>query len=1102
MVNTASEVIQSSDRLRILAELSLLDSPAEAAFDRLTKLASKILNTPMSLVSLVDSDRQFFKSQVGLAEPWASLRESPLSHSFCQYAVITGRPFIVDNATENSLVQENLAIPDMGVIAYAGIPLFCAGQALGSFCVIDTQARHWTDEEIDILQELAASAITELELRHELMNHRRTEAELRESQKFIQQITDTVPDIIYVFDFNEQYNIYLNQKISNILGYEIEEIQAMGDTVLQRLVHPDDLERVMKYQASLMNLSNGEIAENEYRMRHANGEWRWLYSREAVFKRDEDGTPIQILGVVGNTTERREIAEKLAQERNLLRILIDHLPDYIYAKDTSSRFTIANKVTAMHLGAASPDEIIGKTDFDFSPPEFAEQYLADEKMLFQTGEALIGKEEPLYDHATSSEKWILTTKIPLRDSDGNIIGLVGANRDITERKAAQDKLRESEERFRAISEASPFGIFLTDADGNCIYTNQFYQQITGLSFQQALIDGWKSAIHPEDRENVLSAWEEAARSKSPFEGVYRYQHRDGITVWTSVKAVKIQDSEAIVGYLGTVEDITSRKLMQEKLAQERTLLRTLIDNLPDYIFAKDTEGKFLISNKAHAQAVRVTDPEAMVGKTAYECWPQELAAQYEIDDRLVIQSGRTLFNLERVSINAEGEHIWVSTTKAPLKDADGHIIGLVGMSRDITERKQVEESLSKHVEQLSTLQRVDAELNHRLNTSYVLSMALDAAVRLSQANHGFIAFEEDGSFVVQESVGSYPKGFVLDQDRSITKRVIHSEKAELITDVSQDPDYYEAIEGTQAQITIPLISQERFIGILNLETNKAEHFTEEVFEFLKLVTARVAVAVDNAQLYQTMQDQLHELQALYERVSKLEQIKTDMIRLAAHDLRNPIGVIGGYVQLLQMELGSKATAQVNEYIDYIGRATKRMEKIANDILSLQRIEASQNNVREAVNLRDMVTAVFEEYREQAAQKAQQFELTLVDKPVFIQGDPGQLREAIHNLISNAVKYTPMSGRIDVKLVQENERVIFEVVDTGFGIPEDQHTKLFQPFFRVKNRETKNIEGTGLGLHLVKNIVERNGGTLRFESVHGKGSTFGFELPVFQGEAQS
>ncbi|MGI8549877.1 MAG: diguanylate cyclase [Dehalococcoidia bacterium] len=166
MVVDATEAVRDPARLDALHRTGLLDSPAEEAFDRLTRLASKIIGVSVALVSLVDSDRQFFKSASGLSEPWVSQRQTPLSHSFCQHVVASGKPLVIDDARQDPILRHNPAIPDLGVVAYAGVPLTTTdGKSLGSFCVIDPEPRAWTDDDLSVLSDLAAAAMTEIELR-------------------------------------------------------------------------------------------------------------------------------------------------------------------------------------------------------------------------------------------------------------------------------------------------------------------------------------------------------------------------------------------------------------------------------------------------------------------------------------------------------------------------------------------------------------------------------------------------------------------------------------------------------------------------------------------------------------------------------------------------------------------------------------------------------------------------------------------------------------------------------------------------------------------------------------------------------------------------
>ena len=162
------QALAEPGRLAALHDSALLDSPPEEQFDRLARLAARVVNAPVALVSAVDEDRQFFKSCLGLPEPWATRRETPLSHSFCQHVVAAREPVVIRDAREDEKMRDNLAIRDLGVIAYLGVPLITReGHAIGTLCVIDHQPRVWTSEEIELVQDVAAAVVTEITLRGE-----------------------------------------------------------------------------------------------------------------------------------------------------------------------------------------------------------------------------------------------------------------------------------------------------------------------------------------------------------------------------------------------------------------------------------------------------------------------------------------------------------------------------------------------------------------------------------------------------------------------------------------------------------------------------------------------------------------------------------------------------------------------------------------------------------------------------------------------------------------------------------------------------------------------------------------------------------------------
>jgi len=242
-----------------------------------------------------------------------------------------------------------------------------------------------------------------------------------------------------------------------------------------------------------------------------------------------------------------------------------------------------------------------------------------------------------------------------------------------------------------------------------------------------------------------------------------------------------------------------------------------------------------------------------------------------------------------------------------------------------------------------------------------------------------------------------------------------------------------------------------------------------------------------------------ELQRLYHQVRELEQIKTDMIRMAAHDLKNPIGVMLGYLELLQGETedGSPST---RKYISLTRQSAWNVNSMLSDILSLERIEhLARQGMREEVNVYHMLGELIAQHRDQAQSRKLQLHIDVQahEDEAIVLGDAPQLAEAISNLLVNAIKYTPPGGHITVRLLCEEGELIYEVEDDGYGIPEELQERLFSPFYRAQTEQTVHIHGTGLGLHLVRNIVERHQGRTFFRSTHGQGSTFGFRLPRCQ-----
>lgn len=457
---------------------------------------------------------------------------------------------------------------------------------------------------------------------------------------------------------------------------------------------------------------------------------------------------------------------------------------------------------------------------------------------------------------------------------------------------------------------------------------------------------------------------------------------------------------------------------------------------------------------------------------------------------------------ERARVRMENLY-FVHQVEATREETELYKLQSEALEREIALRKEAQAIQQESYDQLAVLYRVSDEISEIENIQLVLTISLDAAARLSQGEAGFIALtnSEREEMRVATFIGDYPSGLrnlLFKPDEGLIGRAMVDQEPLRILDVSQEPDYVPLRGKTEAMMVVPLLSRWRLVGLLVMETAKPERFSEKVFHFLIILASRIQVAIDNADLYRQVNKQLDEMKKLYNQVSQLEQMKTDMIRIAAHDLRGPLGIIQGYVQLMQLDT-DKLPADFADYFAAMNRTVKRMKDMLDDILSLERIEqmASDENYAR-IDLTHQIQKAYEEYRATAKAKSQQYTLlneAFGETPIL--GDKVQMYEAITNLISNAIKYTQPEGKVTVLLQADDEMVTFKVVDTGYGIPDEMQQKLFEPFYRATTQETAEISGTGLGLHLVKKIIERHDGRMIFQSVYGEGSTFGFIMPRYR-----
>jgi len=426
-------------RLAALRRYGVLDTPPESAFDELTRLAAQVCGTPIALITLVDEKRQWFKSRVGL-----DLAETPRDFSICAHTIARGELSVVEDATRDPRFAENplvIAGPEMRF--YAGMPLVTPdGFNIGTLAVIDRTPRTLSVEQGEALQILSRQVMTQLELRRHLVElarsieeHKRTADRLRTSEAFYQTLVETLPQNIFRKDVQGRFT-FANRRFCNLIGKTLGEILGKTDfdifpAEMASKYHRDDL-RVM---STLENLDTIEAH------RAPAGERLFVHVIKTPLY-DSLGRLIGIQGIFWDVTHRKKTEEALAYERDLLRGLLDNIPDRIYFKDVESRFIRCSNSMALRLGLDDPKKILGKNDFDFHPKEKAQEFYEDEQRIILTGKPLINKLEEQTD-LDGKTIWASVTKVPIYNQNGHVTGIIGISRDVTTLKQAEAAMQQA-----------------------------------------------------------------------------------------------------------------------------------------------------------------------------------------------------------------------------------------------------------------------------------------------------------------------------------------------------------------------------------------------------------------------------------------------------------------------------------------------------------------------------------------------------------------------------------------------------------------------------------------------------------------------------------
>jgi len=871
-------------------------------------------------------------------------------------------------------------------------------------------------------------------------------ARLRESETRFRDFADASSDFYWEMDENLRFT-FLSDRFTEVTG--VPHDRLLGKTQEESPIpgiDPTEWDRHLKYMTEHRPFRN------------------FVHSRTkpdgAVVHISISGTPVVdsknrftgYRGIGADITERVNAERELADKEALLRLSLDNMTDGIYVLDSELRYLTFNDRYSELLGVSYDELQVGKPVRDVVLRLAQDGFYGpgDPRRLTEERMALMASPEHVeIEVKTKTDRILLVRKAPL-DDGGAVITLT----DITKRKKAEEALRESEARFRAVMDHSPAAIILKDQDGRYLLVNQTWHRWFNRENKETVGRTAHDFFSKDYADDVTARDQEVMERGSPVDLERETRLADGKLRNMRVYKFPIFGANREVAGVGTIEaDITDRRRAEIATRESEERLQTVLDHMPATVFFRDLKGKFLFINRTYEETYGL-ERESVIGKTLHDLFPKDDADRCAAITQNVLDSGRVT-EREYTAESVAEERVF-STVMFPIHAGAGGIVGVGGVELDITERKRAEKALLESQLRMRSL----------IDNSPSEIVIKDTDLRYVQVNR---IFEEHYDVKREDLVGKR----VRDALPTSMADAIEVQDAEVMkSGVPVEMELDALIHGEtrinlESKFPIP-DDDGNVIGIGGIATDITERKRAE-----------------------------RELEKAKEAADAANKAKDDLVAMVSHEIRTPMNGALGMARLLWE---TQLDDDQRDCVGTIVSSGEALVRLVDDLLDVSKLEAGALDLETipfiATDLVDQVIGLM-------ASRADEKSLKLSrnvdpDIPPVLIGDPHRLRQILLNLISNAIKFTSKgSVAVDAALVaRESDTAVvrFTVADTGQGIKAAAQKKLFSPYSQGAVEVARKYGGTGLGLTICRRLAELMDSEIVLESKYRKGSTFRFDVP--------
>jgi PAS domain S-box-containing protein len=893
----------------------------------------------------------------------------------------------------------------------------------------------------------------------DITDRKLAEEALRESEEKFRSLIENAMDIITILD-NEGRITYVSPSVEKTLGYEVDDL--MGENVFD-LIHEKDLEKALA--AFERGTSQpGAIEHLETSFPHNDGSWRVL-EVTGYNLLDEPS----VGGVVINAhdiTERKRMEEFLKESEAQYRDLVENINDAIFRVDPQGVISYISPAIEK-IGGYKPMELVGHSFIDYVHPDDLHG------LLESMQHTLEGELEP-YEYRVfdkdGNERYIRTSSRPVFEQ-GQLTGITGVLTDITERKKAEEALKESESKFRILSEQSIMGIFVIQ-DDLIKYANKAGEVINEYSVEEALNWGpmeYTKTVYPDDRSFVA---EQVRMKQSGEEGYiknysYRLLTKTGKVKWVEIYS-KTVIFEGRTADLVTMTDVTDRVHMQEELKHSEEHFRSLIENASDVIVTINQEGMVSYVSPSVERVLGYTPEEVLDDVGFGLIHPDDLQKTVEMYKQIVDNPDKTFLIELRVQ-HKDGSWRDIDINVRNLLDYPA-VRAIVANYRDITDRRLMRERLesinhlflSLGVDLIANMERIVEAAR------YILGGVMATYSRTEKQRFSILSTApgEDG-LIFTERPEDYACFEVISRS---TDEPLHIQDLEDSEYCEKDP--LVAKYGLKSYLGYPVKTKQRVTGCLGIFFKEQREFSHDDLEIMGMLA--------------------RSLSGEEERLSHEESLK-DFIDIASHELRHPITLMKGYALTMRDNEDKIDASAKKNFLGIINEAADRLSMLVKELLDVSRIERGRFSIdRQNMRLQPLFDRAVEEMREKGCENV--FQISLSEEVAIWSVDPEKLIGVLVILMDNAVSHSPNSSNIEVMAVPSDGAMLVSVLDRGKGVPERDRKLIFERFYQVEDALHHSSTGMGLGLYIAKEIVEGHGGKIWCEPREGGGSAFRFTIP--------